>query len=75
MMIKKGAVLRLFFLSAVLNIATANLLNTLFNSVGDSPLDTELDKLTGKIDFVQFHAFFVKCSKAIKLKKKNAFLS
>jgi hypothetical protein len=63
MMMKKGTILRLFFLSALLNVATANLLDTLFNSVGD-PIDSELEKLTGNIETIQYCAFFVKFSKA-----------
>jgi hypothetical protein len=55
MMMKKGTILRLFFLSAVLNVATANLLDTLFNAVGDSPIDSELEKLTGNVDFIQIY--------------------
>jgi hypothetical protein len=69
MMIKKGAVLRLFFLSAVLNVATANLLDTLFGLVGDSPIDSELEKLTGIVEFIQFYARSL--SNSVKLKNKQ----
>lgn len=71
MMMKKGSILRLFFLSAVLNVATANLLDTLFNSVGDSPIDSELEKLTGNVETIQFYAYSL--SNSEKHTKKSRF--
>jgi hypothetical protein len=69
MMMKKGAVLRLFFLSVMLNIATANFLDALFGIVDDSPIDRELEQLTGNIDFRQLRPFGqIECSLKSKIK-------
>lgn len=65
----KNTILTFFFWSAVLNVAKANFLDSLFGALSDSADDKELDKLIGNIS-----GLFILCQNVI-LKYKNSIIS